>query len=121
MLRPLGKFDPPRRRPTKTSPPWIKTTVPRMAGINFEPGKEGASDEKSRHQFVTKTELFSGICGTGETRKARELKGFRCCTSKLTRRRSIFRWTPALTQRFSLSVSLSVTKSADRLENLASE
>jgi hypothetical protein len=42
-------------------------------------------DARTRHQFVTKTRLFSVNFGVGKDGKARELKGLRGVTSKLTR------------------------------------
>jgi hypothetical protein len=40
---------------------------------------------KTRHQFVTKTRLFSVSFAGAECGKARKLKGFRVGTTKLTR------------------------------------
>ena len=37
-----GTFDTGFDSPVKTRPPWTKTMVPRIAGINLEPGKDGA-------------------------------------------------------------------------------
>ena len=48
-------------------------------------------DDKTRHQFVTKTQSFRRVLGMVRTGKVRQAKGFNFLTTQLTRWRSAVR------------------------------
>jgi hypothetical protein len=78
---------PPRRVPSCRSDGLLATSL----ALNGAEKTETKCDSKTRHQFVTKTRLFIDRFDRSKTGKARQARGFSCCTSNLTRWRSAVR------------------------------